>query len=157
MILTSLPEPEQVLIDLRDVTDAIWEGLEAGVQHAREYFDSRGLEPDSFLAAHLTRFVARGLLEQNQHEAEFERRELSNSGLRILAVRNGRSYDLRIRKSDDGLLPTPQSDAMQSFYYQPILAGIELTQPEAINLVILWESPKNYSHITALNIACPQA
>src|SRR5205814_954532 len=53
-------------------------------------------------------------------------------------------------------LPTPQSDAMQEFYYQPVLDGIELAHPESINLVVLWETPRNYSHITGLNAACPQ-
>ncbi len=157
MILTSTPDPEQVLADLQDVTAAIWDALEAGVQHAREYFDSRGLDVDPFVAADLTRFEAKRLLEQQQHEAEFERRELSNNGLRVLATRNGRLYDLRIRRADGGLLPTVQSDAMAAFYYQPVLEGIELAHAESINLVILWETPSNYSQITAMNMACPRA
>jgi hypothetical protein len=158
MILTSTPDPEQVLADLRDVTDAIWESLEAGILHAREYFDSRGQEPDAFLAAHLTRYEAKRRLEQQQHEAEFERRELSNSGLRVCAFRNGRVYDLRIRRSDDGNMPAPQSDAMEDFYYQPVLEGIDfLRSIQAMNLVILWETPRNYSHITSLAVACPRA
>jgi hypothetical protein len=157
MILTSIPDPEQVLMDLSDVLSAVWEALEAGIQQAREYFDARGLEPDAYLAADLTRFEAKRLLEQQQHEAEFELQELSNNGLRVRAVRNGRSYDLRIRRSDNGQLPAPQSNVMSDFYYQPVLAGIDLPHADVINLVALWETPRTYTHITAINLACPSA
>ena len=157
MFLTSTPDPDEILIDLKDVTDAVWEALEAGAQHAREYFDSRGLDVDPFLAAHLTRFEARRLLEQHQHEAEYERRELSNSGLRLVAVRHGRRYDIRIRRSDDGRLPATQSDAMDDFYYQPVLDGIDTAHIETINLVALWVTPENYAQVTSLSLACPAA
>jgi hypothetical protein len=157
MILTSTPDPDQVRSELRDVTDVVWMALEVGISRAREYFDELGVENDPHLAAHITRYHAKLFLEEHQQHAEYERRELSNSGLSLLVQRAERCYDLRVRKSDDGELPVPQSAAMQSFYYQPVLIGFEGDVPpvETIKLLILWEAPKTYTHIAGVTLACP--
>lgn len=158
MILTNLLDPDEALALLSDVTDCVWDALESGLAKAREYFDAEGTDFDPFLAAHLARYHAKLHLESNQQHAEYERVDLSNSGLRILVNRGDWRIDLRIRKSDDGRLPVPQSDSMRLFYHQPVMLGFYPDQPAAyqtICLVALWEAPKSYTHVTAINLSCP--
>lgn len=155
-MLTTTPDPQHTVATLRDVTDVVWEALEYGISKTREFFEAEGGEVDAHFAAHQTRFHAVRFLEEHQQHAEYEREELANSGLRLRVDRAEFSYDIRIRKSDDGELPAPQSHAMREFYYQPVLEGFWDAPPvENVRLVVLWEAPRSYSHVAAMTIACP--
>ena len=162
MILHSIPEPETTRDQLESVTHAFWIALEHGLSKTREYFDEQGTEIDPWLAANITRYHARIYLEAHQLDADYERIELLNCGLRIVAVREECCFDVWLRKSDDGELPVPKSGNMQAFYYQPLLAGLFPDIPiagipvnETVSLVALWETPASYSHITSLSLVCP--
>ena len=147
---------------LNGVLDAVWIALEHGLLKTREYFDQEGTEIDPWLAANITRYHARIYLEAHQLNADYERIDLLNCGLRVLAVREQYRFDLWIRKADDGELPVPKSDSMQAFYYQPLLPGVftanapsVMPVSETIGLVALWETPPSYSHITSSSLVCP--
>jgi hypothetical protein len=162
MILHSIPEPETTREYLNGVLDAVWIALEYGLLKTREYFDQEGTEIDPWLAANITRYHARIYLEAHQLDTDYERIDLLNCGLRVVAVREHYRFDLWIRKADDGELPVPKSDSMQAFYYQPLLPGVfaangatVIPVSQTIGLVALWETPPSYSHITSLSLVCP--
>jgi hypothetical protein len=162
MILHSIPEPESALAQLNGVTNVAWIALEYGLSKTREYFEQEGTEIDPWLAANITRYHARIYLEAHQLDADYERVELLNCGLRVVAVREHSRFDVWIRKADDGELPVPKSDNMLAFYYQPLLAGLfpEIAATvtpisQTISLMVLWETPPSYSHITSLSLVCP--
>jgi hypothetical protein len=51
---------------------------------------------------------------------------------------------------------------MQAFYYQPLLPGVfsddapnAVPANETVGLVVLWDTPPSYTHITSLSLVCP--
>lgn len=161
MILHTLPDPDETREQLQSVTDVIWAALEHGLVKTREYFEQEGTEIDPWLAANITRYHARIHLEDHQADASYGRVELLNCGLRVVTLRDGRYYDVWIKKSDDGDLPVPQSYSMLAFYHQPVMIGFYLEQSEAVavtdslSLMLLWETPKSYTHIASLMLVLP--
>lgn len=159
MILHSVPSPEETRDRLASLLATVWAALESGLLKAREYFEVEGTEIDPWLAASITRYHARIFLEAHQHDGDYERIDLLNCGLRVVAVRDNTRFDVWIRKSDDGSMPVPQSDNMMEFCHQPVLHGFypdpDLDTMQALALLALWEAPKNYTHITALSLSLP--
>lgn len=159
MILHALPDPELTRDSLMDVTTVLWTALEHGLTKTREYFDQEGTQIDPWLAANITRYHARLYLEAQQAGGNYQRVDLLNCGLRLEVVRDGQAFDLWVRKSDDGDLPVPQSDSMKSFYHQPVMLGFypdgtQVATP-TIALVVLWDAPRAYTHITQFQLVCP--
>src|SRR5438046_3088382 len=116
MILHEIPTPERVCSDLCGFLDLCWQSLEVGAASAVQFFASHGLSlpDDRGLAAHLTRYQAKKVLDGFQQDTEFERDELPFSGLLVRLDRDGRRYVVRIRRSTDGFLPPAQSVTMQT-------------------------------------------
>lgn len=161
MILRSIPEPAEVLADLHDLAPLVWGALEAGVDHTRWYFSEfRGPEVslDPYLAAHLTRNIAGEYLMKRQQDVEFEPEPLANSGIIIRATRNACRYEIRVRRALDGRLPTSQSKTMLDFCRQTLLPfkEIEPTKAPFLNVIFLWETPKAYTHVSSVILACPE-
>lgn len=167
MILQAVPNPEDTRDLLQGVTNIMWTALEVGLIKAREYFDQEGTEIDPWLAANITRYHAKIHLEAHELDGAFDRTDLLNCGLRVFAVRNGQAFDIWIRKSDDGEMPVPQSQTMKNFFHQPVMhgfypevqgvPGVVSAAVPPICLLLLWETPKNYSHITSVTLTCPAA
>jgi len=161
MILHSVPDPELTRDGLHTATTAIWAALEYGLSKTREYFDDEGTEIDPWLAANITRYHARLYLDAHQLDGDYQRIDLLNCGLRLMALRGDYYFDVWIRKSDDGELPVPKSESMIAFYYQPLLPEVFQDEPAAapaantISLVVLWETPASYTHLTSLALVCP--
>jgi hypothetical protein len=163
MILHEVPAPEEVTADLEPMLDMLWQALEVGAASAVTFFTSHGLAApdDRGLAAHLTRYQAKKVLDGFQQDTEFERDELPFSGLLVRVIANNRHYVIRVRRSWDGLLPRAQSDVMQMFYWQPELPYNGVSVPSAvtheIHLMLLWATNDDYTQVTTLTLALPRA
>lgn len=163
MITPEIPRPQEVLADLAPILPAIHGALEDGVQHAREFFEERGVPVDPFLAPSLVRWRAKLYLEGTGRkviDTEYNREDLSNNGL-CLHFKNARRYTIRIRKSLDGTLPVPgPSRPMQLFYQQLAFAFVDPTDSGEdtgpLAVVLLWNVTSHY-RLQPLQLACPKA
>jgi len=160
------PDEEKVYAELASFFALCWQAIEHGVGVAVAHFSSKKREvDDGGLAAHLTRYHAKDFLDAHNADVEFEREELSFSGLLVMLVRNDRRYVLRIRRSSDGSLPFPETETLRAFYKQPkqkYLPGFEPADAEAAglpetHLMVLWSTPRDYSRVLDLTVACPRA
>lgn len=147
-------DPKAVEADLKAVVPIIWAALEVGTLKAREYFDEKGLEVDSFLFPNLVRFEAKlHLLAAGQDV--FETEILSNNGL----VMRHLEYQLRLLKSDHGELPTPgHSRRKQAYYSQQLefFAPLADEPVEMVNLVVLWDVDSNWN-LSGLDLVYPKS
>jgi hypothetical protein len=143
---------------LKPLLDVIYEGLEAGTEHAREYFEgqSRGIEPT--LASALVRYRMKAYLaDRAEVVEEYDQEDLANIGL---CIRAGK-YCIRIWKSGGDFIPPPgRSRSKHGFLHQqlefvfPDQPGIpRMTE---LNLVVLWNVDPSY-HLTGMHLACPKA
>jgi hypothetical protein len=164
MSLRPIPSPEEVVQDLLEFFNICWQALEVGAASAVRFFESQGITTpdDKGLAAHLTRYNAKKVLDGFHEESEFERDDLPFSGLLVHVKRPDRQYLLRIRRSSDGALPRPQSCTMRDFYSQawqpnlPYEAATD-TDDEPTRLMLLWTTLEDYSQVTSLTLACPKS
>jgi hypothetical protein len=163
-----VPDPDEVLDDLRPLTDELWPALESANTKALAFFDATTAgEPrrwDAGTHAQITRYHAIPLLDsagiKAQEEAgdpPFERIGLANNGICLVRGR----YVIRVRKADDGRLPPPGSIAQEEFYAQQMslpfnLIGIDPPDDPA-NFVILWGISAIDHAMNDLVLACPSA
>ena len=165
MILQQPQDPQDVADDLASFLALCWKALEYGADSAVRFFvaEKRNVD-DQGLAAHLTRYAAKRYLENHNTHADFEQEDLPFSGLLVYVVTASRRYVIRIRRSADGTLPMPATYALEAFYRQPrqrYLPGMEPPKegPEGIpqtHLMVIWRTPRDYSRVTSLVIACPK-
>lgn len=156
------PSPEEVLKDLAALIPAVYGAIEDGTQGAREYFEDLGAPVDPYLGSAIVRWRGKRYLDGTAtvgSDVEYEREELSNNGL-ALHFRDGRSYAIRIRKADHGMLPVPgPSRTLRAFYRQEQLSfdyGINGHQPDdPLNLIFLWEVTDTY-RLKGFRLVCPR-
>lgn len=161
MLLPTVPDPDAVLAALLPVCHCVWQALEVGAGSAHHYFHGGDID-DRALAAHLTRYQAKHVLDGVQQDVEFERDDLPTSGLLLHKTLDGQHYIIRIRRSGDGKMPGAQSVTMNEFYYQPVIPGLGPTfaQPasggQPISVMLLWNTNADYSAVTSLILVCPE-
>lgn len=135
--------------------------FEDATREAREYFDQRNRQWDSFLAPHQVRYLVKEHLS-SQHFApeEFELEKLAYSGLSVFYQR----FHLKIFKSMGGEVPAPgQSRPRRSFYaqQQSLFAALAKTQEDdsdhsTVNLIVLWDFDAAH-RLSNLWLVCPKA
>jgi hypothetical protein len=152
-----------VLTTLRPHLNVVWQALEDGARAAQEYLEQfpsksgRRLCPYTFPV--LVRLHAKQQLEAtfageiDDEEDETIVGDLPSNGLHL---RTG-PYSMRIRMSDDGLLPVPgSSKVLRRFYDQPLDADLfgdnELVSE--LRLMVLWERTKK--GVLGLDLVCPK-
>jgi hypothetical protein len=152
--MLQIPEPEDVLVDLRDLTPLLYLAMESGVHHARDYFERNDQVPDPWLFSHLVRYQAKQILTDSGYSVEeLEVDNLANSGLSL----STHGYPIRIRKGDHGAPPAPQSHSLHDFYVQGRLPfGSGGPDDDKPNLVVLWDVDRPaYNMTSSLVLACP--
>lgn len=163
--VSSLPEPGEVLEELRRELALVYEAIEAATQVAREFFEEyRGRDLDRILAPHIVRSEVKHFLESRGQEVEeMEPEVLANNGL---LYHSGR-FSLRILKAQDGVLPAPgPSERRQAFYDQEptqhrllgwaAATGEEEAIGRIVNLIVVWDTDHRYE-LTELHLALPKA
>ncbi len=154
-----------VLADLDLLRPVLFKAVEAGVQHARDYFEWTGRTYEPYLFSTLVRTEARSRLRGLGHEAEYEIDETQNLGLHLhytvpghSLFDEGRVYHIRIRKAFRGAAPVPgQSHRGRRFYNQGGYIQGELPglTPDVTNLLILWDVTAAWMMKPELLVACP--
>lgn len=137
---SSVPDPDDVLAELRPLINLMIEGFEAGTMHTREYFEGQKIKPP--LAAMLTRSKVEDYLRARGHQIEeFEQQDAPLIGLRVSVGK----YEIRIWKSLDDAIPfggasdTKRRYLDQEQYVQGrLFAYGEETAWLPIRLVVLW-------------------
>jgi hypothetical protein len=130
-----VPDPDQVVEDLKELVPVVYASLEIGVAKALRTFELEGTKPEKFLFADLVRYHARrDLITVGRLRLDFVCEELANNGIQL----GHRNYPrLRVRKAFRGGAPVPGSFAMEQFHAQT-LPMFEL--PYQPNLLMLWDS-----------------
>jgi hypothetical protein len=157
---------QDVLQKLRHVIPIIYEVLDKSITRAREFFENRTTEIDTFLFPCLVRYEAKCLFEDARYlSAGYQFFVLSQNGLLLIYEYEGKVYNIRVRKADeDGELPTQNlSQTLKHFYTQPqpYLPGLspkdikDLVDSGFMNLVVVWDVDSNYV-LTDLFLACPK-
>lgn len=144
----------------------LYEGFEAAVLDAREYFEARKVPIDPHLFAHLVRFALKNWLNAQGHASEdtvdYQVEHLALSGIRFVFDH----WDVRVFKAVDAkrfdgtpflALPAPgRSQAKQDFYQQQLelFAPDGSARPVLLNMVIVWELTSGWN--VRLFLACPK-
>ncbi len=159
MKIPNIPDPPRAVEDLALLTPVLFQALESGTQHAREYFEQQNLRVNADLYPSLVRFHARRLFDEYKEMVSYISEELSNNGLMLFFGR----YRIRILKSNRGDVPTPgQSRAKQQFYRQSVEQPFLPFDAEAtvehnlqpVNLLVIWEVTSSYN-LLSLDLVCP--
>jgi hypothetical protein len=153
-----VPEPKEVLDDLREAIMVVGEVLEGGIAHALEYFERDGVDPEPYHYSSLVRFKACQMLRDRMFEANLEPEDVRNNGICLTSGR----YKLKVRKTVRGELPPAgPSHKTQQFYSQPVQLLL-FGDPEAKNgpepdrhVIILWERDMSF-HLGEMTLSYPQ-
>jgi hypothetical protein len=81
--MISVTSAEIVLADLEPLRSVLFKAVEAGIQHARDYFEWADRTYEPYLFSTLVRTEARSRLRALGHEAEYELDETQNLGLHL--------------------------------------------------------------------------
>jgi hypothetical protein len=157
------PSAAETLQDLDDFVPLLWEGMEWAVGEAVTFFGIEPVCPNLFpnLVRYYAKrfFLARHLAATDEETSDtpaFEQIGLANNGLCVVRHR----YALRIRKSDNGLVPVPgSSTTLQQFYRQQPLPFNLVDRPaQAVDtsLLLLWDIDAKYN-FAGLQLSCPSA
>lgn len=147
MYITKIPPPDEALTEVLPLTSALYDYFPEAAKQATVYFKSRERGLNSTLLACMIRYeVKESLLnvgipvedeEEDEvfHNINVPMERLANNG--IEGTYN--SYQFKILKSDDGLLPIPQSPKKCQYYGQQLSLAMGIP-PEFVrpNIVILW-------------------
>jgi hypothetical protein len=149
----TLPGPDDVFHELAGLGATLWRILEITADHARQYYDSQGLDVEPCLFANLTRYQALIRLKAEGYELG----ELINNGIQV----EYREYSIKVLKSDDGGLPVPgPSHTKQCFYQQvlPFKGNVDVILPpdQHRNLIVCWDVDNDYM-ISRLTLYSPQS
>ena len=164
------PNPESVISDLSSMLALVYPALDAGVDHALQYFEGiKKDDKDPWLFTHLVRHHSKDWLAANEIAATgFQLKNIPMSGLWL----HSSEYDIRILKYDHR--PGPITDKFQpriqvsktsrrrQFFYQPsfefdedLTTFLKLQVPQRLNLVLLWDHDADYK-LAAMELACPR-
>jgi hypothetical protein len=161
-----IPEPNEVINDLRPILPTIYEALNKGTLEAVDYLEKlkkeKGFSFDLLFAAHITRYHTFQFLKRNGYNVingeadfEYEMKDIANSGLYLFYNR----YSIRIFKTQNGEVPNPGNSITKQLYYSQqqyeLFPGI--TDPARnLNLILLWDVSSTYK-LKSLSIACPKS
>ncbi len=158
---TPFPTVEDALQDLHEFFPVVWEAMDSAVAGAASFFADAVI--DACLFPNLVRYHAKQFfayrqlvaVDEEDAPAEFDSIGLANNGLCVVCSR----YAVRIRKSDNGLIPIPgPSYTLQQFYRQQPLPFNLANRPAQIvdtSLLILWHVDAGY-RLSGLDLCCPQ-
>lgn len=158
---TPFPASDDALRDLSDFLPIVWEAMDSAVTGAASFFPD-GVAIDTCLFPNLVRYYAKQFFEnrhlqaEEEESTEFDRIGLANNGLCVVRGR----YAIRIRKSDNGLVPVPgSSQTLQQFYKQQPLPFNLANRPIQIvdtSLMLLWEVDA-VCRLVGMELSCPRA
>lgn len=153
-----IPAAPETLESLNPLLTVVFEALESGTLHAREYFEQQGDQPvEPYLYAHLVRYRAKQHLETHGHAVQFTTDDIAYSGLQVCFDR----YRVRILKADQGDVPAPGiSNRRQQFWAQLHLNIDQLSMfedgtPPPVNLLVIWDVDGRHN-LAPLTLACPK-
>lgn len=157
------PTADEAVRDLEDFVPVIWEAIDSAITGATSFFADRREPICPSLFPNLVRYFAKQFFSNLHLEAadddlkDFESIGLANNGLCLVRGR----YAIRIRKSDNGLLPVPgPSITLQQFYRQQLPLPFNLLDRPAqipdTSLFVLWDVDTNY-HLVRLQLVAPQS
>jgi hypothetical protein len=153
-----VPEPEEVLDNLRDAIMVVGEVLEIGIALALDYFERGRLNPEPYHYSSLVRFKACQMLKDRMFEADLEPENVRNNGICLTSGR----YKLKVRKTFRGELP-PAGPSLktQQFYLQPVQLllfadpGAQDDPKPDRHVIILWERDMSF-HLADMSLSYPQ-
>src|SRR5687767_10386107 len=116
-----LPDPDDVLRELRPIIAALFTAVEDGVLLAQEFFGARQEVEEPHLYATLVRYQAKLAVDRSGQRVEFDREDLANNGLCLTFGR----LKLKIQKATRGGVRGPGiSRSKQAFFRQMTLFTI---------------------------------
>ncbi len=163
--MIDVPEPEDVLNDLRNLWPVVHSSLDYGVYQALEFFDrhdtAEGKKIDPFFGPHLVRYYAKTAIIRD-NDGLFKVENVPNGGLFVYTDR----YCVRVLKSKKGKIPAPRySQARQEYYRQMPVRQLAFDLPdfreyqsgEKLNLLAIWElDPEHRYKVGRISVACPK-
>lgn len=153
-----VPTSAVALTQLWDLLERLKEAIEFGDAGASEFFDDQArqgvVDPENpYLYPDLVRYRALHVLRPQMIALGASVEELPNIGLEVTAERGVRRYRIRVRKAEQGEIPSPgQSEALIDFYNQP--QQLVLLPPADVHLVLFWEFEEP-AHELRLWLAAP--
>lgn len=159
MNITNVPSAEEVLHQIQPLTAALYDYFPEAARIATAYFKDRGRLVNSILLPCLIRYEVKEALQSSGIPVEDDEEDGSFQSINIpmeQLANNGiegsfNSYQFKILKSDDGLLPIPQSPKKIQFYSQQLPLELGLSSESAHpNIVILWAFDANYETVRLL-------
>ena len=153
-----IPTSKIALNDLSPLIPLVYQAAEVGTQQGRDYFgDGKAFEPH--LYAQLVRYHANEFLKAQGHHTEFDKKDLANSGIYLIAGR----YHIRFLKTKEGKIPAPgHSKARQRFWshgYQTVFEFMKDNSEDdgtsPIHLLILWDA-NSHHNLKGLTLVCPK-
>jgi hypothetical protein len=153
-----IPLPEELTPTLQPILAVIRAAIVHGIKRSREYFEQEGQQPDRDLAPEIVRYHAKRYLDNAGHavhalDADYERPPVNKNGLRMV----WKDFRILIRKSDDGELPVPGSNALVEFYSHNATFGFMTLEGPTIHVVVLWDTDRWYSDLVAFQLALPSS
>lgn len=155
------PTADDALADLTQFLPVVWEALDSAATGAASFF-AEGVPIDACLFPNLVRYYAKRFFASRHVDAkdedtpsDFQSIGLANNGLCVVCGR----YAIRIRKSDDGLVPVPgPSMTLQQFYRQiPLPFNMANKPPQVVDtsLLLLWHVDELH-RLDGLELSCPR-
>jgi hypothetical protein len=159
MDITKIPLPDETLTELLPLTSALYDYFPEAAKQATVYFRSRERDLNSTLLACMIRYEVKECLSKVGIPVEEEEDDEVFHNINVPMERlanNGfegtyNSYRFKILKSDDGLLPIPQSPKKCQYYGQQLSLEMGIP-PEFVrpNIVILWAFDPAYEIVHLL-------
>jgi hypothetical protein len=145
-----LPDPEEVIEDLRTFIPIAYGAIEAGTTVARAFFEGQRADCESFLFSDMVRWAAKRHFERDRLRAELEIVDLANNGLLV----GHKDYGIRVRKRYNGGVAVPGTFTMEQFHAQTLRLVPNTGRP---NVFVLWDVYKpSFALAPDLYIACPK-
>lgn len=152
--MLNVPAIETVLGKLSGILPRIWSAVDFGTSEASEFFLSRGLEIDPWVASGLVRYFALGELgklvpkdKQPDRINPINLETLPNNGIYM----HYSGYHIRILKCSSGGIPYPGRSNSRQAFYQQCFNFYDM----GLNILILWDVTPPYT-LNTLYIACPK-
>lgn len=153
MIQESAVTPDDVVLDLRDLTPDLFRAVEAGTQDGVLFFEEHERPIDPYLFPSIVRWKARVVLAEASISVEDDDEcavdeALPNNGILL----RYRTYTIRLLKADHGQVPAPgPSRPRRDFWAQPLFGSTSF-----MNLIVIWDYDFETGEVT-LDLACPRS
>jgi len=158
---TPATDSKLVLSHIRPLLDDVLRAFNLAIPAASHFFAAEREPVERTLFAGIVRWYVKRALRQygvsdetDDRPLGYELDDVANIGLII----NCDGFQIRILKARDSKVPVSNSTLRQEFYQHNLALQsanlLELSTPEVLNLVVLWET--DYVSDVALSVACPK-